>query len=178
MYHSRSSSTSCSLANCGSSLRERNHVESQVPGGVPGILPVVRHGDDVAIVEMLPVVVAAVLAARRRRRLRGIAFQPLRHASSDKTAWSTAGRRRPAARCGATHRYSPCAATWRRTHRPRPAAARTPASASSGRSRAIRRTAADGWSRSRPDRAPGGTARRPWCLHPADSRASARPSIR
>src|SRR5690349_13825388 len=44
----------------GIELRERNHVERQVPGGVPRVLPTVRHGDHVAVVEMGPVRIPAV----------------------------------------------------------------------------------------------------------------------
>ena len=43
--------------------RQGEDVEGEIPGGVPGILPLVRHGDDVAVVHVVPVVVA-------RRRLR------------------------------------------------------------------------------------------------------------
>ena len=35
-----------------------NAVEGQVPGSVPGVLPLVRHGDDIGIVQMRPLVVA------------------------------------------------------------------------------------------------------------------------
>src|ERR1022692_3295235 len=79
-------------------------------------------------------------------------------------AWSTAGRRRPGARCAATHRYSLCAATSRRTRLPRPAAARTPDRhrATGWRHRRHRpQPGASGWWRSLPGPFPGGTARRP-----------------
>ena len=39
-------------------------VKGQVPGGEPGILPLVGHRDDVGVVEMPPVAVAARLRAR------------------------------------------------------------------------------------------------------------------
>ena len=38
--------------------RQREHVEGEVPGRVPGILPLVRHRDDVGVVHVMPVVVA------------------------------------------------------------------------------------------------------------------------
>ena len=57
---------SCSLANCGSIARERDHVEREVPGGVPRVLPLVGHRDDVAVEQVRPVAVAA-----RRARLGG-----------------------------------------------------------------------------------------------------------
>ena len=37
---------------------QRKHVEGKIPGCVPGILPLVRHGDHVAIEHVVPVVVA------------------------------------------------------------------------------------------------------------------------
>ena len=59
--------------------RQRNAVKRQVPCGVPGILPFVGHGDDVGVVQMRPLVIAAVAALRRRRRIARIAFEPLLH---------------------------------------------------------------------------------------------------
>ena len=38
--------------------RQGEDVEGEVPGRVPGILPLVRHRDDVAVVHVVPVVVA------------------------------------------------------------------------------------------------------------------------
>ena len=52
------------LGELGVDQRERDAVEREVPGGVPGILPLVRHRDDVGVVEVPPVAVAAVLALR------------------------------------------------------------------------------------------------------------------
>ena len=60
-------------------LRKGDHVERQVPGRIPRVLPFVGHGDHVAVIEVSPVVVAAVLPAGGRRRLRRVAFQPVRH---------------------------------------------------------------------------------------------------
>jgi hypothetical protein len=51
-------------------------VERQVPGGVPGVLPLVGHRDDVVVVEVLPLAVASGPAADRRRRPGGIAVEP------------------------------------------------------------------------------------------------------
>src|ERR1700751_4663544 len=48
--------------------RERNTVESQIPRRVPRIFPFVRHGDDVVVVEMSPILVSSVLPLFRRRR--------------------------------------------------------------------------------------------------------------
>ena len=54
-------------------------MESEIPGGVPGILPFVRHGDDVRVVKRAPVVISAIAARRVGRRLRGIAGEPALH---------------------------------------------------------------------------------------------------
>ena len=59
--------------------RQRDAVEGKVPRGVPGILPLVRHREDVGIVEVLPAAVAAVPALGRRGRLARIAAQPGQH---------------------------------------------------------------------------------------------------
>ena len=48
-YRSRSIRSSWLLAKSGSTMRQRDAVERQVPGGVPGVLPLVRHRDDVAL---------------------------------------------------------------------------------------------------------------------------------
>src|SRR5215469_4930018 len=65
------------LGELGIEMRERNAVKRQIPGGVPRVLPFVRHRNDVGVVEVLPVAVAAVTPLWRRRRLRGITAQPL-----------------------------------------------------------------------------------------------------
>ena len=44
--------------------RQREDVESEVPGRVPGILPLVRHGNHIAVVHVVPVVVAGSGLAR------------------------------------------------------------------------------------------------------------------
>ena len=56
--------------------RERNAVERQIPRGIPRILPLVRHRNDVGVVEVRPLGVARVLAGGGRRRLAGIAVEP------------------------------------------------------------------------------------------------------
>jgi hypothetical protein len=54
-------------------------MKGQIPGSVPGVLPFVRHGDDVGIVQMRPLVVAAIQSLRRWGWLRGIPFEPPAH---------------------------------------------------------------------------------------------------
>ena len=43
--------------------RKRHAVEREVPRGVPRVLPLVGHRDDVRVVEMRPLAVPSVLAA-------------------------------------------------------------------------------------------------------------------
>ena len=65
------------LAEVGIHQRQREHVERQVPGRIPGVLPLVRHRDDVGVVHVVPVRVASVV---RRAALNGSAprsSQPL-----------------------------------------------------------------------------------------------------
>ena len=45
--------------------RQRHAVECEIPRRVPRVLPLVRHRDDVGVVQVRPLVVAAVLRARR-----------------------------------------------------------------------------------------------------------------
>ena len=52
------------LAEVGIDQRQRDDVKGEVPGRVPGILPLVGHRDDVAVVHVVPVVVARCLLAR------------------------------------------------------------------------------------------------------------------
>jgi hypothetical protein len=59
--------------------RQGQAVEGQVPGGVPGVFPLVRHGDHVGIVHVVPVVVARRGLARRLERVRAAFLQPLIH---------------------------------------------------------------------------------------------------
>ena len=58
-------------------FRKRHHVEGEIPSREPRILPLVRHRNNVAVEEMLPLVIAPGEALRRRRRLRRIALKPL-----------------------------------------------------------------------------------------------------
>ena len=59
--------------------RQGEHVEGQVPGRVPGVLPLVRHGDHVAVVHVVPVVVARRRLARRLEGVGAALFEPLVH---------------------------------------------------------------------------------------------------
>ena len=60
-------------------VRERHAVKAQVPGGEPGVLPLVGHRHDVEGVEVAPPGVAAQPPPGRRGRLGGIAVQPPGH---------------------------------------------------------------------------------------------------
>ena len=51
-------------------------VEAEVPGGVPGILPLIGHGEHVGVIDVLPVVVASVKTLARRCRAGRIALEP------------------------------------------------------------------------------------------------------
>ena len=57
--------------------RKRDAVERQVPRGIPRVFPFVGHGNNVGVVDMLPLMVATVLAFAGRRELAGVAFDPL-----------------------------------------------------------------------------------------------------
>jgi hypothetical protein len=57
--------------------RQGEHVEGEVPGRVPGVLPLVRHGDDVGVVHVVPVVVARPGLARLLERVGAALLQPL-----------------------------------------------------------------------------------------------------
>ena len=58
---------------------KRHAVKREVPGGVPRILPLIGHRNDVRIIEVRPFVVAPAVSLRRRRRRRRIALQPVAH---------------------------------------------------------------------------------------------------
>ena len=64
------------LREIGVDERERHAVKTEVPGGVPRILPLVGHRQHVLVVEMRPVGIPAMEPLRRRRRLRRVAAQP------------------------------------------------------------------------------------------------------
>ena len=65
------------LGEIGIDQRQRDAMKSQIPCRIPRILPLVGHGNDVGVIQMRPLVIAAVLALRRRRRIAGIAFEPV-----------------------------------------------------------------------------------------------------
>ena len=60
------------LGKFGVDLREQNHVEAQVPGRIPRVLPLIWHGDDVAIEQVRPIAIAPVPALSRGRGLRRV----------------------------------------------------------------------------------------------------------
>ena len=64
------------LGEVGICERYRNAMEREVPGGVPGVFPLVRHGDDVFVVKVRPIFVAAVPALVGRFGPGRIAFEP------------------------------------------------------------------------------------------------------
>ncbi len=55
---------------------QRNAVKRQIPGRIPGILPLVRHGDDVSVVEMRPIRVASMEPFSGRFGPSRVALQP------------------------------------------------------------------------------------------------------
>ena len=59
--------------------RQGEDVEGEVPGRVPGVFPLVGHGDDVAVVHVVPVVVARGGLPRRLERVGAALLQPLVH---------------------------------------------------------------------------------------------------
>ncbi len=64
------------LGKVGIQAGHRHHVKGQVPGGVPGILPLVGHRDHVAIEQVPPIAVASFLSRRTGRHAVGIAVEP------------------------------------------------------------------------------------------------------
>jgi hypothetical protein len=64
------------LRELGIDARHRKHVEREIPGRVPRVLPLVRHRDHVAVVEMAPIAIAALLADLGRARLLRVAVEP------------------------------------------------------------------------------------------------------
>ena len=58
---------------------QRNAVERQVPGGVPGVFPFVGHGDDVFVIQVPPVAIPTTPAFRWWWRPSGISLQPPAH---------------------------------------------------------------------------------------------------
>ena len=55
---------------------QRNAVEGQVPGSIPGVLPLVRHGNDVKILEVCPAVISTFFALLWRLISSRISFKP------------------------------------------------------------------------------------------------------
>src|ERR1044072_6068386 len=58
---------------------QRDAVESQVPSGIPRVFPLIGHGDDIRVVEVLPLVVTPMFALDWWQRLIGVAFDPFWH---------------------------------------------------------------------------------------------------
>ncbi len=56
--------------------RQRHGMEREVPRGVPGVLPLVRHRDDVVVDHVRPLRVADVVPRRRAQRVRGVLAKP------------------------------------------------------------------------------------------------------
>ena len=56
--------------------RQGDAVEREVPCRVPGVLPLVRHAEHLAVEEVPPLTIAPALALRRRSRSARIAAQP------------------------------------------------------------------------------------------------------
>ena len=65
------------LAEVGVDERQGEDVEGEVPGRVPGVFPLVGHRDDVAVVHVVPVVVARGGLPRRLERVGPALLQPL-----------------------------------------------------------------------------------------------------
>jgi hypothetical protein len=61
---------------CRIDQRERDAVKCQIPGGIPGIFPFVRHRDDVGIGQVWPIEVANQATRRWWLRLGRIAVEP------------------------------------------------------------------------------------------------------
>ena len=67
------------LAEIGIDQRQGDDMEGKIPGRVPGIFPLVRHRDDVAVVHVVPVVVARGLLAIGLERIGAALFEPFVH---------------------------------------------------------------------------------------------------
>ena len=57
-------------------MRQRQRVEGEVPGGVPRVLPLVGHRDDVVVDHVEPVRVAGIRGIRRGSGLELVLLQP------------------------------------------------------------------------------------------------------
>ena len=69
-------SNNCSLANVRVDDCQSDAVKRQVPSGVPGIFPLVRHRDDIRVIEVAPFVIAAGGALLGRIGAAWVAFDP------------------------------------------------------------------------------------------------------
>ena len=58
---------------------ESECLKCQVPRGVPRVLPLVRHRENIGIVQVGPLVIPSTFSLGRRRRLAWVALQPLEH---------------------------------------------------------------------------------------------------
>ena len=101
----RAGKESAAPSRIGINQRHRHAVKSQIPRGVPRIFPLVRHGNDVGVVKVRPIVISPVARALRiGLRLRGVALEPAREHHSDSFACPRAVPRTPAAAPGAHRR--------------------------------------------------------------------------
>jgi hypothetical protein len=55
---------------------ERDAVESQIPSGVPGVLPFVGHRNNIGVVKVTPFMIAPVQSFLRRVGAGRVAFEP------------------------------------------------------------------------------------------------------
>ena len=67
------------LGEVGIEQHQRDAVTAQIPTGIPGIFPLVRHRNHVEVVQVLPLGVAPIFAAFGRCWHPRIALEPLRH---------------------------------------------------------------------------------------------------
>ena len=126
MYQSRVSSRSWRLAKSGSTIAKGDALEGEVPGGVPGIFPLVRHRDDVGGARWRQSLLRPCLRLCRRRRLRRVAGEPCRDVVMVELLRPERGRRAPGAARGAGRRRRGPPAAWHRRRRPRRGACRRP----------------------------------------------------
>ena len=52
-------------------------MKGQIPGGRPGIFPLVWHGNDIKVVQVFPIAIAPIFTIRGRRWHPWIAIEPL-----------------------------------------------------------------------------------------------------
>ena len=145
MYHSRVSSTSCCLANSRSISASGMQWNARSQAAYHGIFPLVRHRNDVGVVQMLPVGVAAVLALGAAAAAGPGRPQPVAARRNGRTAcdqimpakaWRCTSR--ASASCDVVLQVA------RRTHPPRAMRSAKIASKSSNGSRRLSRGAAAG----------------------------------